>query len=671
MYVCSISCNKTEFLLPNKNSITGKDSTKLLPYYTEDELGNITTNLAQPIPTVLGSEINHPFDIKNIKLAFLSLQSQQNYLKKYELFLSEFKYKPNFKQIQFKPQTNLQSEVLNNSEQFVVYSYPLNFNIPFRGSYYFDNNYPQHLPQPLYTVVNVNTILPDTINYEVKNEYFIPSLFNKTVSEKLSNFENAFLYDLVKESFKITDNMSTFNKYYNSLENLQSFSENKDKLQNFTKDKINQPNLDICWGCVWQPYGNVLAADRGYTTGKLRRRLIDMEVKIRSPWTFESERVRTDRSGNFKGNYYWTDVDIEVRFDNPDFRVTNSDIDFDRLLTGLGILVNPAYLIANEIIKFFGGKTDNVVSFGQNKFNSAMNIYFGGGANYDFYEYCSDIYRASYHYYAQDILGLRSPPKPYLLRPKISILAVTTKDNSSNGIYLWHGELKFYENLFGIGNTIIISTNRGQTDLNSTYDAYATTIHEIAHATHYEHDKLNFIDLGLFRSDGRLIQETWARGVQYALTRTIYPNYIADRYNKLLDFYKPECLTELPGTTPLYTLIIRDLIDTPKLVQRYTWTNNAVVSYKDQTAAFTIREIEDALQGAKSFDHWFNKNLFLNTTNTTKEYIKYGVSFWHPSFLASNTTPYDKVESYCAPITNPSPIRYPRPTPPDGKMPRP
>ena len=112
---------------------------------------------------------------------------------------------------------------------------------------------------------------------------------------------------------------------------------------------------------------------------------------------------------------------------------------------------------------------------------------------------------------------------------------------------------------------------------NPTIELYATTIHELAHASHWDMAGSDF------DNSETKVKESWARGVQWELTRVVYPNYSRGYNNR-------------------YTGVVVDMID--------------VVGGNDQVEGYTIRQIEDALNGEKSWISWRNniKNRYNNAT---------------------------------------------------------
>jgi hypothetical protein len=105
---------------------------------------------------------------------------------------------------------------------------------------------------------------------------------------------------------------------------------------------------------------------------------------------------------------------------------------------------------------------------------------------------------------------------------------------------------------------------------NSSSQIYATTIHELAHASHWELRRGE-------RNDNNLetkVKESWARGVEWELTRMKYEGYIPPYFGD-------------------YTGVVQDLIDGE--------------SGYDQVSGYTIKQIEDVLEDTSSWEDWKNQ----------------------------------------------------------------
>lgn len=204
-------------------------------------------------------------------------------------------------------------------------------------------------------------------------------------------------------------------------------------------------------------------------------------------------------------------------------------------------------------------------------------------------EFWATIFRATSHYYYDDIHNLRRPPQNSFWNTQLKLRAIY-EANSSNGS---HCAACLF---LGLGSAIKIYNPQ-----NESRAIYGTTIHEIAHASHWNMDHGNY-------NNGELILlETWARGVQRDLTRIVYPTYS-------LDF---------SYSRRAYTGLVEDLLDGNKTRTSYYYYLNEdnpwvslTKSYSDQVSGYSIRQLEDALKSERTWNDWKNKikNLYNNAT---------------------------------------------------------
>ena len=117
-------------------------------------------------------------------------------------------------------------------------------------------------------------------------------------------------------------------------------------------------------------------------------------------------------------------------------------------------------------------------------------------------QFYATIFRAAHHYYYGNINGLKRPPENSFWKPQMKIAAMYETNNDINGVHA------AWKRVFGILNWIKIYNPN-----NSSREIYATTIHELAHASHWDIDHSDFNDSEL------IVKESWARGVQWSLTR--------------------------------------------------------------------------------------------------------------------------------------------------------
>jgi hypothetical protein len=225
------------------------------------------------------------------------------------------------------------------------------------------------------------------------------------------------------------------------------------------------------------------------------------------------------------------------------------------------------------------------------KRNFNWNLNMKGGKQ----EFWATIFRATSHYYYDDIHGLRRPPQNSFWNTQLKLRAMF-ESNSSNGTHC--PSCRF----LGLGSAIKIYNPQ-----NFSMDIYGTTIHEIAHASHWKMDSFTY---GCQNDDNCAVQcclgdlkvaESWARGVQWELTRMVYINYT------------PNYDAVGGSSVPVYTGVVQDMIDG--------------ISGYDQVTGYTIRQIEDALPGQLTWNAWKTniKNLY---NNATKENLDALFDFW-------------------------------------------
>ncbi|HMM11622.1 MAG TPA: hypothetical protein PKE03_05965 [Bacteroidales bacterium] len=209
-------------------------------------------------------------------------------------------------------------------------------------------------------------------------------------------------------------------------------------------------------------------------------------------------------------------------------------------------------------------------------------------------KFWATIFRATHHYYYQNIQGLRRPPQNSFWNTQLKLRAVY-ETNSSNGTHC--ASCRF----LGLGSAIKIYNPQ-----NSSMQIYGTTIHEIAHASHWKMDPATYncqydSDCWINCCTGDLkVSESWARGVQWVLTGMVYP---------------PNSMGNYPTYNfGNYTGVVQDMID-------------GIEGY-DQVTGYTIRQIEDALIGQLTWNAWRDniKNLYNNATENNLDAL---FAYWN------------------------------------------
>jgi len=196
------------------------------------------------------------------------------------------------------------------------------------------------------------------------------------------------------------------------------------------------------------------------------------------------------------------------------------------------------------------------------------------------------VFMAAYHYYYKDIKGLRRPPENGILNTQMHIRCYNEANSESNGN---HAPGRRF---LGLGNAIkIYNPNRPMDEI------YGTTIHELVHASHWN------MATSDYNNATDIVAESWARGVQWELTRMVWNNYPGG-----------------PTFLPNYTQVVVDMIDERAPLNAINFplniNNGSENLTQDDVSGYTIRQIEDALIGQRTWNEWRDniKNSYNNAT---------------------------------------------------------
>ena len=242
-------------------------------------------------------------------------------------------------------------------------------------------------------------------------------------------------------------------------------------------------------------------------------------------------------------------------------------------------------------------------AFGQAKYDGPKqkgnwNVMIDNGTH----EFYAVIFRAAFHYYYGNIQDLRRPPLNEILTPQMKIGAYHEENDDINGNF------SPSTRPLGVFNWIRIYNP------DHVHSAiYATTIHELAHAAHWKMDKNAFNNADL------IVIESWTRGVQWTLTKMVYPYY-----NLQNSYYRCS-----------YTGVIEDMIDGFGTTVSYGYLSSSddelvekTLSYYDRVNGYTIKQIEDALIGVRTWNEW-RDNIKNMHENSTESHLNSAFTYWN------------------------------------------
>jgi hypothetical protein len=474
----------------------------------------------------LGKKLENPYSVENMQRALENLKKSNVSAK---TTTSGLNVETTHLYVKFIPKNEDELSILKRDPTFVLYEYPLDYEIAEGGYFYRDPEVPKGQPTYQYCAVKVDKKLPSGVENEILEELFIPDEDNNDDATSRKAFSYGNVEALVDEALRITNNLPN-----TDLQNQKSLFARRSK---------------------WRPAGTIRVWDDNFSSW------IGVEgVEVRARRWFTTHKGIANSSG-----YYSCDGRFR--------RDANYSIDWER------------YHFALQD-GWLNGATYNGP---KKKGNWDLNL--NSGAQ----QYYATIFRAAYHYYYKDIKGLRRPPQNSFWKTQMKIKAALQDEGGCGGSASAACHTSFWR-AFGLYSPIRIYTYQ-----RPAIFTYATTIHELAHASHW---KMENSITGNFNSISSKVKESWARGVQWELGRMTYPNYLGREFE-----------------TNDYTLVVSDMIDDDFGVDEdeHPRTNKGYYNDpNDQVSGYTIRQIEDALVDQKTWNDW-RDNIIRKYTNSTED----------------------------------------------------
>jgi len=486
----------------------------------------------------LGEKLENPYSVENMQKALGNLKSSKVSAKSSSG--NDIEITTTHLYLRFKPNNEDELNILKADSTFVLYDYPLDYEIKENGYFYKDPEVTGDQPTYQYCAIPVDKKLPDGLEHELLANLFIPDEDSDdgTDSKTSSKSYSPDLVDaLVDEALRITNNLDE-----NSTKGKSSLAARRSK---------------------WTPAGTIKVWDDVLNT------FIGVEgVQVRARRWFTTHRGFVNADGSYS---------CDGRFR----RDANYSIDWER------------YEFALQD-GWLNGATYNGPKI---RGNWDLNL------KDDKQEYYATIFRAAHHYYYKEIKGLRRPPQNSFWRTQLKIRAYLENERSN------HKEERRF-----LGSQIHMKAYE-----RSSQEIYETTIHELAHASHWNMWR-NQDD---FDDTDKIVKESWALGVQQELTRMVYPNR-NPTYGRLN-----------------YTEIVEDLIDPNKTRTTSYWydfnTNTWCTSsqritrtYNDNVSGYNIKQLEDALRGKLTWDSWRNNIKTMYNINTaTNTNIDNAFTYWN------------------------------------------
>lgn len=192
----------------------------VLLYSCQKESEVLNENTEQVISTKegeikLGKKLENPYSVENMKKALQNLKKSSLTGKSVEAI----EIKPTHWYIRFLPKTEEELAIIKTDSTFVLYDYPLDYEIVQSGSFYREPNLPENQPTPQYCAVEVGTKIPEGIQYELLSELFIPDeeKIDANGQTKRPPISSDFAEMLVDESLRLTNNADEITPQTSSL----------------------------------------------------------------------------------------------------------------------------------------------------------------------------------------------------------------------------------------------------------------------------------------------------------------------------------------------------------------------------------------------------------------------------------------------------------------------
>lgn len=225
--------------------------------------------------------------------------------------------------------------------------------------------------------------------------------------------------------------------------------------------------------------------------------------------------------------------------------------------------------------------------------------------------YYAVVSRAAIAYYYGNACDMRRPPKDSDNSARLAIQAHLGNDDDVYGYFCINKR-------FILSDRPILHIYRKSNDvIRPNIGIYSTTIHELAHASHWRNNS------DIFNQTDNQIKESFARGVQWLLTNVEYSSYTPDYWRQS------------------YTGIIQDLIDgygTKSSNFFSTWIDDELQftfspkSYLDNVTGYTPKQIELALRKSKTWNAFQYNLLNDNPGIASNTDVADAFAYWNSSY---------------------------------------
>ena len=522
---------------------------------------------------ILGKKLDDPYTVEAMQEALDSLVANLNQHNQQQGLFKTVSQVPtieaNYLYIRFLPKGKQQADYIQRRDKdLVLHPQPLEYEILQEGNFYIDPSLPNGVVA-FYTSVPIDYHLGDTIAYEILDSLFLiePLLneleINAQFLSKTTTNPSTFLNNQAMATALYTLDVSVelleliSLKLTNQLESFigTSSSSSNHFLSKISSDQtISSMTLDDVIGAWWKPWTWLPAATKRRGRLMYQDDLLDETpiegLRVTAGYWHSWHSTKTYPDGTFSIPTKWRyPTKFQAHFEADDFVLQDEGWEWDRW----------------QFVP-----VDHHIVQGPTQREDWNRTFVGKAAQF------AVVYAAAHTYYYGDIDGLPRPRKDGVFTPRLDIELFDANEITDHGCKVTSLGCHV-SGVWNIGESIEIRLQDNNTRISSN-ELYAITIHELAHSAHLEHTTVaaywwDWDDVE------NIVQESYASGVQWWLTKKQYKNHIT-RYG----------IGE-------YTGVIQDLID-----HEIAAANGDTMNIKDKINGFTTSEVNDAFMGSTTFE---------------------------------------------------------------------
>lgn len=566
-----------------------------------------------------GKKLKNPYSVKNMKKAFAKVKGKNGNKvegsEQYIIIDDDYTIETSHHYLKFEPRTEEEVYEMKKDSSLVLFDYPL--DVEFTDTYLDSRtssdpdaipNYYTAVPVEEQPTTTLRPILLEELYIPEEDPYFDGEMRAEGKAPKADKEE--LMRRLLKEAFILT--------------------ENEEELSNDKNGSKGNNETKALFGTKWTPSGNIQIWDNTFSGTQRVQKFSHYEYYpcydetiIQDP-SQPAEITPIDGGGSGtcqRAVYKYVDEPTDGKYVPLQgaqvlmrqwFTIRQGITDSKGNFSTRSLRGNARYIIQWERYQYSirNGSIFQAETRGPRVKEQAWNKKIKGGDD----EYHGIIHTAAHDYYYGHRFGFTSPPVNFFTGRQLKIAAREINGGSTGSSY------SHIKNDLSLGIAAQIHIKAWG---RSSERVYGTTIHELAHAAHSVVDRTSYDNVvrdawiipwqgGAVVNNNRRLLETWARTVEVTFTN--------ERYRKkfgLTNFnYRNSLQFQTISEEIHYTSGGLDMIDNINQRQEPNIGNGSLLFPIDRVEGYNIRQLENALVGAKSWWQWRDnvKNKYFNST---------------------------------------------------------